>query len=124
MKSVANGLDDHAFKNAFKGHSMTANRAGLEEVAITMPFVIAEFDNVVIVLAIKAYGEMFEGNPIALFSVSTRFFDLADHPIVHWTCSFIEILWTKGAQTQTCRAFASARFIAESKFVFSYLVLS
>jgi hypothetical protein len=69
----------HLIKDRFKRHGMTAEAAGLEEIASTMPLPFIVGHVVIAVIPGKNHIELFEYDPVSFLSVTLGFLNFADH---------------------------------------------
>jgi hypothetical protein len=67
----------------------------MEKFAITLPFPFVKVDAVVVVIAAESDGKSVDLEPVGLLCVSSGFFDLSDHTVIH-----IRLLKKKGTRTQ------------------------
>lgn len=81
------------FKKHFEGYGVAAAAAGVEEIAIALPFPVVVAHGVRVILAADRDGEAFKLEPFGLLSVPLGFLDLANHAIVHCVKSpFVSLL--------------------------------
>ncbi|MDD5371775.1 MAG: hypothetical protein PHQ40_22060, partial [Anaerolineaceae bacterium] len=74
---------DHPFQNHFKGHCMAAAPAGMEEIAVAIPYTVFILDGMGIILSIHRDCKGIEMDPVALVGVAFGLLDLTNHPIIH-----------------------------------------
>jgi hypothetical protein len=84
------GNTDHVFQQDFKRHGMAATLVGQEEFTVTGKFSTIESDVVFIVIPMEGHVKLIKAEAFAVLSVAFGFFDLSDHPVVHYIISFSE----------------------------------
>ena len=78
-----NRLGDHVFEKDFEGHGMPAPLMGNKEFAVALKGAAVITDLVFIVVAVERQFKFIEAEPGVVFSVSFRFFQLADQSVIH-----------------------------------------
>ncbi|MFQ5436273.1 MAG: hypothetical protein ACE5FD_15515, partial [Anaerolineae bacterium] len=104
---------NHFRQNAFYRHRMAASAARTEKVAITIPgsHIIPDDMGRFVVITLYLNAKRLEFNPVPLFRIHFRFFDFADHSIIHDFQSPLQIMdfsWRK--LTKNAREFACVQF--------------
>jgi hypothetical protein len=74
---------------------MAAYTAKMEKFAIALPFAFFKMDAVVVIVAAEGDGKSVDLKPVGLLGVSSGFFDLSDHTVIH-----ICLLKKKGTRAQ------------------------
>ena len=72
-----------------------------EELTVTAKSSVLETNMVVIVITVEGYIKLVEAEAFAFFSVALGFFNLPDHPIVHFFTLLVQRN-EKGTQTGAC----------------------
>jgi len=79
---------DHIFQKDLKSHGVAAALVSQEELAVAAKGTVFKTNMVVIVVTVEGYVKLVEAETLAIFGITFGFFDLSDHPIVHFLVSF------------------------------------
>jgi hypothetical protein len=67
---------------------MAAALVSEEELTITAESTVLKTNMVVIIITVEGHVKLIEAEAFAIFGVTLGFFNLSDHPIVHYLLSF------------------------------------